>query len=363
MGGGFTPMFEPHPHVWVIGGTGTGKTKYLKQLVLQDIEKGIGWTVYDPHGPFAEWASRYADLVFSADSGVSYNALDKRNIEKSVHDANDAFRVLFGVMFGDRSEEVFRNALFSTSHLRHWNFITVKRFLQNDSYRKKVLWDCPLPEYVDYFKQYDKPGAEKERLTVFAPLLNKLGKFLSPSKRHLTEKSTFDMRWVMNNNKRLVVNLDMRKFGRDQAKVWGNLFISSQFSQLADRRIHNWHHIFIDEFPMFSADWAFLFAQARGFGGKYIIGVQDISQMKTIEPETVASCCADKVVFRCGRASAEFMSEQFGGDKDGGGDAPRASSIQSLNNLHYFRQTLILKNGEWGPNNALKSYGPWKVPL
>ncbi|MDI6860357.1 MAG: DUF87 domain-containing protein, partial [Methanocellales archaeon] len=41
-------------HFYVIGATGTGKTKFLEFLIQQDIEKGNGFGVIDPHGDLIE---------------------------------------------------------------------------------------------------------------------------------------------------------------------------------------------------------------------------------------------------------------------------------------------------------------------
>jgi len=41
-------------HLYVIGATGTGKTKFLEFLISQDIQQGIGFGVIDPHGDLIE---------------------------------------------------------------------------------------------------------------------------------------------------------------------------------------------------------------------------------------------------------------------------------------------------------------------
>ena len=41
-------------HFYVIGATGTGKTKFLEFLIYQDIRKGNGFGVIDPHGDLVE---------------------------------------------------------------------------------------------------------------------------------------------------------------------------------------------------------------------------------------------------------------------------------------------------------------------
>src|SRR5262245_35123408 len=40
--------------VYLLGGTGSGKTKLIEGMVLQDIEQGHGLTVIDPHGDLTQ---------------------------------------------------------------------------------------------------------------------------------------------------------------------------------------------------------------------------------------------------------------------------------------------------------------------
>lgn len=51
-------------HFYVIGATGTGKTKFLEYLIQQDIEKGNGFGVIDPHGDLIEDIKSFLTLKF-----------------------------------------------------------------------------------------------------------------------------------------------------------------------------------------------------------------------------------------------------------------------------------------------------------
>jgi type IV secretory pathway VirB4 component len=37
-------------HVYIIGKTGTGKSTLIETMALQDLERGSGFAVIDPHG-------------------------------------------------------------------------------------------------------------------------------------------------------------------------------------------------------------------------------------------------------------------------------------------------------------------------
>lgn len=70
------PEKDRSTHLYVIGATGTGKTKFLEFLILQDIEKGNGFGVIDPHGDSIEDIKAYLTL--------HYNPTDKEISERLI---------------------------------------------------------------------------------------------------------------------------------------------------------------------------------------------------------------------------------------------------------------------------------------
>src|SRR5271155_2657455 len=57
-------------HVYIIGKTGTGKSTLLETMALQDLERGNGFALIDPHGDLVERiakripTSRRADVIY-----------------------------------------------------------------------------------------------------------------------------------------------------------------------------------------------------------------------------------------------------------------------------------------------------------
>ena len=52
-------------HFYVIGATGTGKTKFLEYLIQQDVNKENGFGVIDPHGDLIEDIKGYIALQYA----------------------------------------------------------------------------------------------------------------------------------------------------------------------------------------------------------------------------------------------------------------------------------------------------------
>src|SRR5438105_9880821 len=57
-------------HIYIIGKTGTGKSTLLETMALQDLQRGAGFALIDPHGDLVERiaarvpSSRRADIIY-----------------------------------------------------------------------------------------------------------------------------------------------------------------------------------------------------------------------------------------------------------------------------------------------------------
>src|SRR6202048_1597356 len=57
-------------HIYIIGKTGTGKSTLMETMALQDLERGNGFALIDPHGDLAERIaaripeSRQPDVIY-----------------------------------------------------------------------------------------------------------------------------------------------------------------------------------------------------------------------------------------------------------------------------------------------------------
>ena len=110
-------------HTYVIGASGTGKSTFLLNLILQDIQNGEGIAVLDPHGDLIEEIlaripqERIADVVLFDPSDeeypVGFNILSahsdlERNLLSS--DLVSVFRRL-STSWGDQMSSVLGNAV------------------------------------------------------------------------------------------------------------------------------------------------------------------------------------------------------------------------------------------------------------
>src|SRR6202795_2892838 len=75
-------------HIYVIGKTGTGKSTLLETMALQDLARGNGFALIDPHGDLVERVaacipqSRQSDLIYfdTPDAAQPYGYNPLRNV-------------------------------------------------------------------------------------------------------------------------------------------------------------------------------------------------------------------------------------------------------------------------------------------
>jgi type IV secretory pathway TraG/TraD family ATPase VirD4 len=113
-------------HAYILGRTGTGKSTLLETLAVQDIQRGHGLAVIDPHGDLVERlaqnipSERAKDLVYinpaSEVQSYRYNPLRRVREDKISLAASgvlEAFKKIWGASWGVRMEHILRNALYA----------------------------------------------------------------------------------------------------------------------------------------------------------------------------------------------------------------------------------------------------------
>ena len=116
-------------HMWVIGGSGTGKTRFIQQQIQEDIRAGRGVGLIDPHGDLAQDIlgavppKRVKDVVFidlsDTEWPVALNVLQGAPTPDAVAASLvGAFKDYFEESLGPRLEWCLYNALGLLSSVR-----------------------------------------------------------------------------------------------------------------------------------------------------------------------------------------------------------------------------------------------------
>lgn len=220
-------------HLYVIGKSGVGKSKFLELLIRQDIATGAGLCLMDPHGDVIEDIlafipeNRIEDVCIidpsDADFPASFNPLANVDPGFKYQLTQGLIEVMekqFGANWTPRLEHVFRFTTLALLDYPHATMRGMISMLTDRNYRQKVI------EYIgdDMVKRFwaieFADWSEKFDTDAIIPLVNKLGQFLSdPVLRNIFGQQTnkVDLEELMNKKKILLINLSKGKLGEENS--------------------------------------------------------------------------------------------------------------------------------------------------
>lgn len=320
-------------HMYVVGKTGMGKSTLLGTLISQDMEKGEGLALFDPHGDLVEEvlamvpAARQGDLVYldvpSESSGLHFNPFEGVPEERRALAAAgmvEVFKKLWPDDWGPRLEHLLRNVVFALLETPEATFGDIPRILSDKEYRRGVAKGLSN-EMVRSFWEHEFAGYSPAfRAVVTAPLENKVGAFLTDPRLHsiLTgTRSSFDLRFLMDEGKILLVNLAKGKIGEGPASLLGSLLVSHialAGLQRADAQEEKRRDFFLylDEFQTFTTlSLATMLSELRKFRVNLILSHQYLSQLETEIRDAVFGNAGTFISFRVGALDAPLIAREL----------------------------------------------------
>lgn len=320
-------------HFYAIGKTGTGKSVMLENMILDDIRKGRGVAVVDPHGELINHvlhfipSNRINDVVYFDPSDrefpIGFNPLenvdpDLKNIVAS--GVVGIFKKIFGESWGPRLEYILRNTILALLDYPDSTLLGIMKLLIDKDYRKKVVSKVKDPVIRDFFINEFEKYEPKFRTEAIAPIQNKVGQFLSSSTiRNIVgqPKSSFNIREVMDEGKILLIDLSIGKIGEDNAALLGAMMITKiqlaamQRANISEEKRRDFY-LYVDEFQNFATDsFAIILSEARKYHLNLILTNQYIAQMLPTVANAIFGNVGTLVSFRVGSADASALLKEF----------------------------------------------------
>lgn len=320
-------------HVYVIGQTGTGKSTLLETLIVQDLVEGRGLAFLDPHGDTVERAVARASglqrdgIVYldapSSTCDVGFNPLESVPSEQRALAASgiiEAFKGVWGQWWGPRLEHIFRNALLTLLDQPQATLADLPRLFSDEGFRKAAVArvsHAPVREFwTEEFSGYR--GAS--RAEALGPLRNKLGAFLSQPAlyRIMTrERSSFDLRRLMDQGGVLLVNLAKGRMGADASSLLGALLVT-RISLAALSRADTPEperrnfFVYLDEFQNFTTlSVATMLAELRKYHVGLTLAHQFVTQVAPEVRDAILGNAGTMLSFRVGPQDASLLKRYF----------------------------------------------------
>ncbi|SUS07753.1 conserved hypothetical protein [uncultured Defluviicoccus sp.] len=320
-------------HLYALGKTGTGKSTLLERLIVQDIQRGEGVALLDPHG---DQATRLLDFIpperinrtcyFNpADLAhpVGFNILASHPPERrhlAVSGVVSAFKGIWRDSWGPRLEYILANAVAALVELPGATLLHLPRLLADDAYRDRVgrrLADPIVRRYwLEEFAGYDP----RFRAEAIAPVQNKVGQLLmSPAVRHIfgQERSTLDPRAMMDRRWIFIANLSKGLLGDDKASLIGSLLVAC-FELAALSRADTPEaerpdfYLYVDEFQSYATEsFASILSEARKYRLCLSLFHQFEGQIADPVRRAVFGNVGTILAFRLGQADAEHIAAEL----------------------------------------------------
>ncbi len=344
-------------HLYVVGKTGMGKTTLLENMAIQDIQKGKGIGIVDPHGEFAQKmldyvpSSRINDVIYfnpaDLDNPIAFNAVEKVDPEFRHLVASGlvgVFKKIWAETWGPRLEYVLRNAILALLEYPGATLLGIMRMLTDKDYRQKVVDNIKDPVVKSFWLDEYAKYQGKFEVEAVAPIQNKVGQFLTnPLIRNIVgqTKSAINIRKAMDDQKILIMNLSKGLIGEDTSALMGAMLITRlQLAAMSRVNIPEEErkdfYLYVDEFQNFATEaFANILSEARKYRLNLILAHQYITQMKEEVRDAVFGNVGTTVCFRVGAQDAEFLEKEF---------APEFN-VQDLVNLNFAHIYLKLMIG------------------
>lgn len=332
-------------HLYVVGASGQGKSKFLQHVLFQLATNGWGCGVFDPHSDLASdllsqlaahppkkpWlyypVNRQRILYLDpsrSDYIVPCNIL--KNPSSSPYEIAEnvveSFRRVWPETLAEapRFAQIMRNAVLVLIECG-LSLLELEPLLTDAAFRKRMLAKVRDPQVVSFFEhQYNRWG--REQPVFVSPVLNKVSAFLfKPQIRYMlgAEENMLNFRNIIDGGKVLIINLGCFRDEETQ-RLLGSLFLTS-LEQAAFSRsdqpsaLRRPFFCMIDEFPLFCSrdqtSLARILSECRKYRLHLGLAHQTITQLPGARIQGALENAKLKVVFGTGRQTAESIVKEL----------------------------------------------------
>jgi len=324
-------------HMYIIGKTGTGKSEFLKEMILQDIEEGRGVCAIDPHGEFVEDLlqlmppERAEDVIYfnpsDLDRPMGMNMMEVDTEEQQHFVVNSIISLMYKLydphktgIIGPRFEHAIRNAMLTIMTKKGTTFIELVRILTDPKYVDEMLPYVKDPIVRRYWTDQIAQTADFHKSEVLDYIVSKFGKFITnKTMRNIIgqSESSFNMRKVMDEKKIFLANLSKGVLGEEDAKFLGLILVPKVLTAAMSRQDipmeqREDFYLYVDEFQNYATeDFATILSEARKYRLNLIVANQFVSQIDEDVKNAVFGNVGTLVSFRVGVPDANFLQHEF----------------------------------------------------
>jgi hypothetical protein len=310
-------VIDSFNHTFVDGVSGVGKSTLLEEVAIQLIRAGRPLLYMDPHGTSARRIlshipKRYGEKVVYINPlakkvpGISiFCGKTKEEKELDIASLSSMLKSTAGDAWG-----------FETANVEHPTMAHVYLFIVRKLVRERMIAKTDNPLLTDFTLEYDDGLRASERMSKFAPSINKLKPFVRPIIRTIFNQTANLPLIELMNDAIIIVDLDKGKIGDVNAALIGSAILN-HIGIYAFRRpaIHREDFtIIVDEFQNFShgINWTTFFAELRKFGIRCWLATQSVTQVPEQWMDSILGNVNNLICFAVGDRDALRIAAAYG---------------------------------------------------
>jgi len=316
---------------YILGNTGTGKTKLMSSMVLQSVENKTGVGVIDPHGDLIDELlivlhKHLEDIVLLDMTDTAYpfglNLLatttrEELAIQKTVDRMMDTFQKIYTFTRDNyHIYEYLLNACRTLLLQPGYTLVDIPMLFINKNFRQSFYKTITDYELLNFWTAYDtmKPPDQTE---AYQSIRNKVNELVIPIMKHIIgqSESTINFRHLMDQGKIVLVKLDSGELPLISdllGSIIINMILNAAFSRRDIRQEkRRQFNLFMDECHRYLTT---SMEQALTEARKYGLGVILAHQFRTQLPESLQDAtrnAANKIIFRVSGEDAKNIVSDF----------------------------------------------------
>ncbi|MEE8381124.1 MAG: type IV secretion system DNA-binding domain-containing protein [Thermodesulfobacteriota bacterium] len=319
-------------HIWTLGKTGTGKSTLIANMAIDDLKKGRGLAVIDPHGDLIEILldyipkNRINDVIYfnPADKNPpTINPLEVKTREEAELAASgllSIFTKIWANVWSARMEYILRNSFLTLAQTPGSTLADVLKILANRKFRDQIVRNIDDPNLVHYWNEEFNKMPERLQKEAISPIQNKVGQFvLSPMIREIIgqPKGSFRIDDVMDDGKIFLANLSQGRIGEDNANLLGAMLIT-KIQLAAMHRVdireqkRRDFYLYVDEFQNFATtSFIKILSEARKYRLNLMLANQYMAQVPEDVQKAILGNIGTMITFTAGAEDAQILQKEY----------------------------------------------------
>lgn len=318
-------------HIYCLGKTGVGKSTLLQNMALDDIHKGHGVIVIDPHSDTAEAIlraipeHRKQDVIyFNATDSVPLGFNPFYNVPTAQRHlvASEivlTFKKLWFASWGPRMEYILHYAVLTLLEYPGATLLDIQPLLIDKTFRNLVLHYTDNAQILSFWHNEFDTYSATLRTDAIMPILNKAGVFNANAilRGIVGQQEGLSIDTVLNENKILICNLSKGLIGETVSTLLGSVLTTTiQMAAMRRASIPEAERkpcfLYLDEAHSFmSTSFATMLSEVRKYGLGLFLTHQYLEQLQEEVRSAVLGNVGTVICFRLGAGDAKVMEQEF----------------------------------------------------